>query len=327
MARPRKSVHSSKKIQHSASKKKRRAAPVSDSESVASEAAALPVLADSYSDGQDSHGSGGSGSEADQPPRSPLLLQNLHRSPERNSPRSSPERADRSQERTFFHRSPSGERTSRQSQGDQSQEELQFVSHRPGFSSENFNSSDVAAANSASAPVEKSTASFKADSPHPPSRLQALEAPVSRVGETVNSVLLPHAATAPQQPANKHSQQRNPPASPVDPSRPATVHSRLPPAASPVYSRRINALEEDGDANPADGMRGDLTDGTRVDRSAEAAQPALLQHSGSAPPKLSLLFPAKVVRKEQQREGEAKPEAPASGVLGNSAVRGLWFRV
>jgi hypothetical protein len=151
MARPKKPqpVHSSKKIKQSASKKKRRAAPESDSESVVSEAAALPVPTDSVSDAQDSHGSGGSRSDGEQPLRSPLSLQNSHRSSERSSPHSSPKRAERSQEHTSPHRSL--ERTSRQSSrssrrsasaldaADQSEEDLQFVSHHPGIGSEKIN--------------------------------------------------------------------------------------------------------------------------------------------------------------------------------------------
>ena len=108
----RKQVHSSKKHKKSASKPKRKAVPKSDSESVASEAAASPVLENPHgSDAQDAHGSDGSLSNDEQPLRSPLSQQDFHRSSEHNSPRSSPERPYRSQERTTSpHRSQ--ERTS-----------------------------------------------------------------------------------------------------------------------------------------------------------------------------------------------------------------------
>jgi hypothetical protein len=322
MARPKKpqQVHSSKKLKKSVSKPKRRAAVKSDSESSASEAAVLPDPADSASDVQDSHGSDGSRSDGEQPQRSPLSLQNSPRSSERNSPCSSPERPDRSQERTSPHRSP--ERTSQQSSRssrhsasapeavDQSEEDLQFISHHPGIGSENFNSSNVATP--ASAQEGKFTELPKADSPNPSSRLQVLEAPVSRVGDKVNSVLLPHATTTPRQQANKYPQQRNPPGSPVDSSRPATVHSRLPPANSQILSRRVSALEEDNDDQ--------LSDGTRGNGNAEAAQAAPLQHSGSSHSRPSSHLPAKVKVKEQQGESKTKPEAPADGTLGNSAA-------
>jgi hypothetical protein len=103
-------VHSSKKLKKSVSKQKRKAAPKSDSESVASEADALPVLENPHgSDAQDAHGSDGS-LNVEQPLRSPLSQQDFHRSSECNSPSSSLERPDHSQERTSPHRSQ--ERTS-----------------------------------------------------------------------------------------------------------------------------------------------------------------------------------------------------------------------
>ena len=267
--------------------------------------------------------------------RKALSLQDSHRSSERNSHRSSPERPDRSQERISPHRSQertsphrSLERTSRQSSRssrqsnsapdavDQSDEDLQFVSHRPGIGSENFNSSDVAAAaNPASILEEKFTASPKAESPNPltsTSRPLVHEAPVSRVGDKVKSPLLPHATTTLQQLATKHPQQRNQPGLPVDPSHPATVHSRLPPAGSPAHSRRVNALEEDEDVN--------LAGGTSGNSRGEAAQTALLQRSGDTPLKPPTHPPAKVEGKEKQGEGKTKLETPAGGAFGNSAA-------
>ena len=258
-----------------------------------------------------------------------LQTSEYHRSPERTSPSSSHERSHRSSpertspprrsERSSRHSSRSSRHSGASEAAEQSEEDLRFVSHQPGILPENPTSSYEATITPAStlggekftAPQPTGPSTYSSGS----SRPQALEVPGSRVGETVNSALLiasEQQQPTPQQPANKHPRERNPPGSPVDPSRPATVQSRLPPVGSPDLSRRVIALEEDDDDNLAGGMRGN--------GSAEAAEAAPLQRSGDAPPKLSPHLPAKVKGQEQQREGKTKPETTAGGALGNSAA-------
>ena len=312
------------------SKKHKKKAPVVSSSS--SEAEMPPAPAGAAESDRDSHGYDSDARISDDASllQQPLLqISEHHRSPERTSPSSSHERSHRSSpERTSPPRrskrsSRPSSRSSRHSgapeAAEQSEEDLQFVSHQPGIFPENPNSPDGATATPASTlGGEKFTAPLPTGPsilPPGPSRFQALEAHGPRVSETVNSALLianEQQQSTPQQLAKNHPRERNSPGLPVDPSRPATVQSRLPPVGSPDPSRRVVALEDDNDDNLAGGMRGN--------GSAEAAQAAPLQRSGDAPPKPSPHPPAKVKGQEQQREGKTKPEAPAGGVLGNPAA-------
>ena len=281
--------------------KLRKRAPVSSSSSSEDEMPQDPAQAASD---RDSHGYGSDAS----PPRQPS---ESHRSPERTPRGSSHERSHQSSQDRVS--SPRAEH---------SEDDLQFVSHQPPPE----DSSDEAAVTSSTLGDGKFTVPPAPSFSTPPlspgsSRLQALEAPVSHVGAPVNSSLLlgeqqqPQQATPPQL-ANKHPQQRNSPGSPVppanDPSRPATVLSRLSPANS--SARRIRALEDNDDGAPADGKRDNS--------SAGAAQAAPLQQADIAPPKPSPETPEKVEAKKKRAGGgsKPKPEPPVSEALGAPAA-------
>ena len=238
-------------------------APVPSSSSSEAE---IPLdSAEAASDRADSHGYA---SEASHLSRQPS--EHHRSSPGRTSPGSSHERSYQS----------SSERTS-PLQAEQPEDDLQFVSHQPPPEGP----SDGAVNPASTLGDGKFTAPRSSGFLTPPgtSRHQAPEAPVSRVSDTVNSVLLvseqqqqQQQQSTPPQLAKNHPRERNSPGLPVDPSRPATVQSRLPPVGSPDPSRRVVALEDDNDDNLAGGMRGN--------GSAEAAQAAPLQRSGDVPP-------------------------------------------
>ncbi len=304
MARKQQPPPSSKKMARKGKKKQPKKAQVYSSSSSESEAdRAGPTQDDPHSD--DSHSDGSlldhPQAQASDGNRSP---------PERTSPSALDAHSDCSSSQECTSPPPSGRnsrqssrssrRSSAQEVADQSEEDLQFISHQP---AENLISSDGLEP-TGSEPV----AAEKFTTPKPAPGLQAPEAPRAR---EVNSALLiakeENKPTSPpqqqQKPSHPHPRNNSPGSSPVppvnDPSRPATVASRMPPA-SPA-ARRMNALEDGDGDKPAGGPH----DGDH----AGAAQAALQQLPVDAAPKPSSDKPAKVSDKRPRAEGRKSNRA------------------
>jgi hypothetical protein len=259
------------------------------------------------------------------------------RSPERTSSGAHDMHSDRSSsqertsplpsERNSQQSSRSSRRSSAQEDVDSLEEDLHFISHQP---AENLNSSDDEMGATHSGPAEKFTAPQPTQQPSP--RPPVHEASLSRGQVQVNSALLnaaeanklasprpPHQQAIPSK--LQHPPQRNhsPGSSPVppanDPSRPATVASRLPTASNAV--RRVSALEDDDDDAPVGGSSDGGNAGTVLAAPHQHDVDAALRPSSNPPAKRDEKKRRTGSRKQTSLEAPAggAPDGPTTAIL------------